>query len=63
MRDSEYILDEVIRLLKVNLEAVENRLITGNIHNIEDYKYNLGLRNLLHFASHKHKSTQLLRSF
>ncbi len=47
MRDSEYILDEVIRLLKVNLEVVENRLITGNIHNIEDYKYNLGLRSSL----------------
>ena len=48
MRDSEYILDEVIQLLKVNLDVVESKLIGGNIIDIEDYKYNLGLRRGLH---------------
>jgi hypothetical protein len=48
MRDSEYILDEVIRLLKTNLDVVESNLISGNIINIEDYKYNLGIRRGLH---------------
>ncbi len=44
MRDSEYILDELIKIIKSNLESVENRLINGNICHIEDYKYNLGAR-------------------
>lgn len=48
MRDSEYILDEIIRLLKVNLDTVENKLISGNINGVEDYKYNLGIRRGLH---------------
>lgn len=48
MRDSEYILDEVIRLLKTNLDVVESNLMSGNISDIEDYKYSLGLRRGLH---------------
>ena len=47
MRDSEYILNEVIKMIKTNLESVENRLINGSIYNIEDYKYNLGTRIVL----------------
>ena len=48
MRDSEYVLTEIINILKINLDVVESNLISGNIANIEDYKYNLGLRKGLH---------------
>lgn len=44
MRDSEYILDELIKIIRSNLESVENRLVNGNICHMEDYKYNLGAR-------------------
>ena len=44
MRDSEYILDELIKTIKSNLESVEHRLVVGNISSMEDYKYNLGAR-------------------
>lgn len=44
MRDPEYILNEVIKNIKNNLEVIENRLIGGNISSMEDYKYNLGAR-------------------
>jgi hypothetical protein len=44
MRDSEYILNELVKMINANLESVENRLINGSIYHIEDYKYNLGAR-------------------
>jgi hypothetical protein len=44
MRDSEYILGELIKIIRSNLESVENRLVNGNICHMEDYKYNLGAR-------------------
>ena len=44
MIDSEYILNELIKIIKSNLESVENRLSNGSICNMEDYKYNLGAR-------------------
>jgi hypothetical protein len=51
MRDSEYILSELIKTIKVNLESVENRLVSGGICHIEEYKYNLGARYTLHTLS------------
>jgi hypothetical protein len=44
MRDSEDNLDKLIKIIRNNLESVENRLVNGNICHIEDYKYNLGAR-------------------
>jgi len=51
MRDSEYILNELIKTITANLESVENRLINGSIYNIEEYKYNLGARYTLNSLS------------
>jgi hypothetical protein len=48
MKDSEYILGKVIKTIKDNLECVETRLVNGTIKSLEDYKYNLGMRYILH---------------
>lgn len=48
MRDSEYILDKLSETIRTTLGSVESRLVNGNIISIEDYKYNLGMRFILH---------------
>lgn len=47
MKDHEYILSEINREIKESLDTIENRMVTGDISNMEDYKYNLGFRNSL----------------
>jgi hypothetical protein len=55
MRDSEYILSELIKTIKDNLESVEHRLVSGAICHIEEYKYNLGARCTLYALSDRIK--------
>lgn len=47
MKDHEYILTEINREIKESLETIENRMVSGDIFSMEDYKYNLGFRNSL----------------
>ena len=47
MKDHEYILTEINREIKESLETIENRMVSGDIFSMEDYKYNLGYRNSL----------------
>lgn len=47
MKDHEYILTEINREIKESLETIENRMVSGDISGMEDYKYNLGFRNSL----------------
>ena len=47
MQDHEYILSEINREIKESLETIENRMVSGDVANMEDYKYNLGFRNSL----------------
>ncbi len=44
MKDHEYILNEINKNIKDTLEAIENRIVTGGISTMEDYKFNLGIR-------------------
>lgn len=47
MKDHEYILSEINREIKESLETIENRMVSGDVSSMEDYKYNLGFRNSL----------------
>lgn len=47
MKDHEYILTEINREIKESLETIENRMVSGDVASMEDYKYNLGFRNSL----------------
>lgn len=47
MKDHEYILSEINREIKESLETIENRMVSGDVSTMEDYKYNLGFRNSL----------------
>lgn len=47
MKDHEYILTEINREIKESLETIENRMVSGDVSSMEDYKYNLGFRNSL----------------
>ena len=47
MRNTDIILDKLVVDIKSKLDVVERRLISGNICNMEDYKYNLGMRQTL----------------
>lgn len=47
MKDHEYILSEINREIKESLETIENRMVSGDVASMEDYKYNLGFRNSL----------------
>jgi hypothetical protein len=44
MIDHEYILAELRRDIRHTLEGIENRIVCGNVSDMEDYKYNLGIR-------------------
>lgn len=47
MKDHEYILSEINREIKESLDTIENRMVSGDVSSMEDYKYNLGFRNSL----------------
>lgn len=47
MNDHEYILSEVNKFINHNLEIIENRMVTGNLSGMEDYKFHLGARDTL----------------
>jgi hypothetical protein len=44
MKDHEYILSEINKNIKDTLESIENRIVSGGIITMEDYKFNLGIR-------------------
>ena len=47
MSDHEYILSEINKHIKDTLETIENRMVTGSLSNMEDYKFHLGIRHAL----------------
>lgn len=47
MNDHEYILSEIKKHINYNLEIIENRMVTGNLSGMEDYKFHLGARQAL----------------
>lgn len=47
MNDHEYILSEINKHIKDTLEIIENRMVTGSFSDMEDYKFNLGIRHAL----------------
>lgn len=47
MRDPDYILSTLLSEVNSQIEPIEYRLLQGSIKDMEDYQYNLGLRNAL----------------
>ena len=47
MNNHEYILSEINKHIKDTLETIENRMVTGSLSNMEDYKIHLGIRHAL----------------
>jgi len=44
MRDHEYILNELIRMIASNIREVDHKLVVGRVNDMEDYQYKLGMR-------------------
>jgi hypothetical protein len=47
MKDHEYILNEINNHLTETLKTIENRMLTGSLSNMEDYKFHLGIRHAI----------------
>jgi hypothetical protein len=44
MNDSDFIISQIRSNLKDTINELNEKLITGNVSDIEDYKYKLGAR-------------------